>query len=130
MHKLCKISDKAGREEAASKKKDITHKVTRIRKIAHFSLLKKKKNAKRKEWSSTFKALKGIDLPTQDLAIKTFFRSTKAERIHHLLTQATGNVKESSPGRREKIPSGNLDLHKGRALRKMMFSCYLNLFKK
>ena len=67
MQKLCKISDKAGREEAASKKKDITHKVTRIRKIAHFSLLKKKKNAKRKEWSSTFKALKGIDPPTQDL---------------------------------------------------------------
>ena len=76
-----------GRKQPA--KKDITHKVTRIRKIAHFSLLKKKKNAKRKEWSSTFKALKGIDLPTQDLAIKTFFRSTKAERIHHLLTQCS-----------------------------------------
>lgn len=48
MQKLCKISDKWGREEAASKKKDITHKVTRIRKIAHFPLLKKRKTQKEK----------------------------------------------------------------------------------
>lgn len=71
-----------------------------------------------------------MDLPTENLEIKIFSRSTKAERIHHLLTQATGNSKESSAGRREKMPGGNLDLHKGRALRKIMFSCYLNLFRK